>query len=178
MTINADIDRIFKDGLQEYSPKVPAYIWDHIEQNLDHRKNKNRRTLIYSIAASVAILIAFGTGFLMTENQTNGTANKNSIAVVDSSLNKEQTEQEQTLPLADDKDQKKVEGAKSDEKNTTVKENSDKKQEHKIKSNSIKAHSSGTLLPPMFGKKMEISVLDSNRVDTGKQPMDTLYLKK
>lgn len=177
MTINADIDRIFKDGLQDHSPKVPAYIWDHIEQNLDHRKNRNRRTFIYSIAASVAILIAFGTGFLITERQSNNTIEKNSIAVVDSTLNKEQSESEQVQPLANDEDALKSNEINKDEKVSTDKANQEPKQEQKVKTKAKKATSSGTLLPPMFGKVDSMPVADTIKKDSMIQPVDTINME-
>ncbi|HCC31906.1 MAG TPA: hypothetical protein DEQ03_17915, partial [Marinilabiliales bacterium] len=66
MTIHSDIDRIFKDGLADYSPKPPSFIWGTIEQVLERKRKKRQIVLFYSAAASVALLLSFGAGYLFT----------------------------------------------------------------------------------------------------------------
>jgi preprotein translocase subunit SecF len=134
--------------------------------------------LIYSIAASVAIIIAFGTGFLITGRQGNNSIDQSSIAVIDSSLINEQAEQEQVQPLADDKEAKELNEVNENKDNATdqTKENQNK-QEHKTKAKSIKATSNGTLLPPMFGDERIIPASDSIKNDSASQLADTVNLK-
>jgi hypothetical protein len=151
MTINADIDRIFKEGLNDYSPKAPDYIWDQIDQNLNHRKKKMQLTLVFSIAASIAILIAFGAGFLITPgNHQPDVVNQHAIVAVDSTLiNQGQTQE----PVVIDNNknlsiEEKAENKTETSKPTNVK---DKNVEELSKPKATRVKSTGSLLPPSFG---------------------------
>lgn len=169
MTIHTDVDRIFKDGLADYSQKPPQFVWDNIEQGMNKKRIRQRRTIYYSIAASVALLISFGSGYLLTafhneqgmivQNHThvitpdepeqkpanNATVQStNDNIVTDKSLDTAQDEaiNEVSPQTVNSTEAKRPEVSKS--------KNGDKKKS--VKSGTVvkKASAEGTLLPPMF----------------------------
>lgn len=60
------IDEFFNDKLSDYEESVPPYVWDNITEKLGSRKRRKRLIYIQSIAASVALLIAFFAGHFYT----------------------------------------------------------------------------------------------------------------
>lgn len=151
MTINADIDRIFKEGLKDYSPKAPDYIWSQIDQSMNNRKRRVQRTLIFSAAASVAILIAFGSGFLFTNSgQKPVITNSNQVVVVDSVLlNKAQSNDSAEI----DNNQNISESEEIKNANKTDKVVEDKNKTKKTEQNkpkAIRVKSTGSLLAPVY----------------------------
>lgn len=159
MTIHSDIDTIFNKGLSDYSEKVPSFIWDNIEQELIKKRKQTRRLSYYAIAASVALLLSFGAGYLFTNNK-----NLEQFAEVQKEIVNTQLEQEPkgnepikknnstTIPeeksntIGNNKKEnipvKNSKGNSESEKNNTIKT----KPSPKVK----KVNSSGTLLPPMY----------------------------
>jgi hypothetical protein len=151
MTINADIDRIFKEGLKDYSPKAPDYIWSQIDQSMNNRKRRVQRTLIFSAAASVAILIAFGSGFLFTNsNQKPVITNSNQVVAVDSiQINKAQSVD--AAEIDKNKNISESEEVKDANKNDKVVEDKDKTQKAEpSKPKAIRVKSTGSLLAPVY----------------------------
>lgn len=61
-----NIDHLFQQGLAGYEPPMPSasYVWDKVAGDLDYRKGKKRRLIIWSVAASLALLLSFGAGYL------------------------------------------------------------------------------------------------------------------
>lgn len=75
MTTN-NIDKIFRNGLENHEAEVPESVWQNIEQQMSGRPS-NRR--VWLVAASVALLLGVGAAWLSTgdsqpETQTAGTA--------------------------------------------------------------------------------------------------------
>ncbi|MCK4661609.1 MAG: outer membrane beta-barrel protein [Bacteroidales bacterium] len=64
---NKNIDKLFNNTLHDYEPEVPNHIWDNIKENLVYKKKRSRIILFQRIAASVAILMAFGAGYFLTD---------------------------------------------------------------------------------------------------------------
>jgi hypothetical protein len=60
-------DNIFKHKLNLYSENPPEDIWDNIDAHLSEQKIA-KRNFVFKIAASIAILVAIGTGLLITNN--------------------------------------------------------------------------------------------------------------
>ena len=60
------IDRIFKEALFEYDVEPPKFIWEDIKNDLVRDKRKHRLIIIRSIAASVALLVSFLSGYYLT----------------------------------------------------------------------------------------------------------------
>lgn len=87
MKKNENIDKIFKDRLSDYSEKVPDFVWSNIEKTLANKKAEKRKPVFWLVAASVAILLSFGTGYWLSDNN-----NTTSMQIVekqqDSRLNK------------------------------------------------------------------------------------------
>jgi hypothetical protein len=161
MTINADIDRIFKEGLNNYSPKAPDYIWGQVDLSLSNRKRRVKRTLVFSAAASVAILIAFGAGFLFTNSDNqNPVINNNQMVAVDSTLNNDQVAEpaqpESNKEISESEDVKNVNMPDKPEnhQNKTIKV-------EQSKPKSIRVKSAGSLLAPVYS-------------DSAVMPVDTL----
>lgn len=59
------IDTFFHDSLYDLEMEVPAGIFGKIEQHMEEKKRKRVLGYFYSIAASIAILIALGTGYFV-----------------------------------------------------------------------------------------------------------------
>ncbi|PLX13120.1 MAG: hypothetical protein C0594_01590 [Marinilabiliales bacterium] len=66
-----NIDRLFENGLSTYEEDMPAYTWDNIHSAIKEEKQKKRKTIYWSIAASIALLLAFGLGYFINPNQGN-----------------------------------------------------------------------------------------------------------
>lgn len=54
------IEQVFRDELHSFSPAPPKRVWDSIENELNDRKKKRAIPLIYSIAASIVLLVGLG----------------------------------------------------------------------------------------------------------------------
>lgn len=65
---NKNIDKLFRDKLNDFEADVPSFVWDNITEKLDNKKRIRALYYISGIAASVLILIAFGAGYLLTQN--------------------------------------------------------------------------------------------------------------
>jgi hypothetical protein len=166
MTLQANIDKIFKEGLAEYSQKPPTFVWDNIDRRLQKKRIKQRRNIFYSLAASIALLISFGAGYLLT-----GFHNEQGVIVQNASG--------QFLD-GDEQDAGQSADMKAKESKTTFSESNDaqqvsNKKESKIKSQPVignkpgktnqskttksteskvkKVSAGGTLLPPMFSSE-------------------------
>jgi hypothetical protein len=61
------IDKLFRDTLFDHEEQLPTYIWDRIQEDLDHSKRKKMLFYIRTLAAVVALLIAFGAGHFFTK---------------------------------------------------------------------------------------------------------------
>jgi len=164
MTLHSDIDRIFREGLSDYSEKAPGFIWDNIENVLIKKRKIRQRNLLYSVAAAVALLLSFGSGYLFTNSKsvngliaeqkpkaTNGTQPK--TATFDNLVQPESNQvqlggENQQLPPSTEKSKKQevIEKKAIDAQTASP---SIPKEKSIIK----KALSSGTLLPPMFANE-------------------------
>ncbi|MFN8254847.1 MAG: outer membrane beta-barrel protein [Bacteroidales bacterium] len=61
------IDKLFSDYLQDYEEKVPSYLWVNIQSDLSTIRRRKRISTIRAIAATVALLITFGLGFISSD---------------------------------------------------------------------------------------------------------------
>jgi hypothetical protein len=168
MTIQQDIDKLFKKGLADYTETPPAFVWDNIERSLNKKRIKRKRNILYSIAASVALLISFGAGFMFTTFQSNVqvASNINPPTELVEVIEKENTILNESGIL--ETDSKAVEN--SDIKPVKIEppvtapsieqkiETPAEKPVDEPKSNVKKATSSGTLLPPMFAGTSEFQL--------------------
>ena len=58
-----NIDKLFADNLNNYQEIVPKYIYPEISHNLKQNRKKQNLYKLQRIAATIAILIAFGLGY-------------------------------------------------------------------------------------------------------------------
>jgi hypothetical protein len=61
------IDTLFREGLKDFQPEVPAYVWDNIKSNIKKEKRLKMLSYFRHIAAAIIILLAFGTGYFVSE---------------------------------------------------------------------------------------------------------------
>ncbi len=163
--MNSEIDKIFKSGLSDYSQKPPAFIWDAIEQTMNRKRVKRHRNIIYSIAASVALLLSFSAGYLFTDIQFIGEPiaqlnepNYNKVLEPTSSTNQKPIAQpvvnvnKNTDPASVNVTATEKKHEKDVAKETLELEKSaDNNKVQNKESNVKKASSLGILLPPGFG---------------------------
>ena len=168
MTIHQDIDKLFKKGLSDYSEKPPGFAWDNIEQSLNRKRFKQRRNLVYSLAASIAILLSFGAGYLLTDGQPKNqiAVNQNNDATIITSKKSEISDRDKNITedkntkIDDDKTEQVSIQPEIYKNNSTstkeLKENTTAPAEKKLKKSNVKkVNSSGILLPPMFASSDE-----------------------
>ncbi|MDA3890220.1 MAG: outer membrane beta-barrel protein [Salinivirgaceae bacterium] len=168
MTIQQDIDKILKEGLKDYSENPPSFVWDNIEQNLNQRRFRRNKNIAYSIAASIALLLAFGAGYMYTNMQTQELVASNKMAIeaiADSTDDDNQPTNKQAKEISTEpsliENENKIDTSiesilpteSSNDKSieTTPSKSSEPKQNSNIK----KVKSSGSLLPPIFASTDE-----------------------
>lgn len=61
-----NIDKIFKDSFSNMQQTPPAYLWGSIKGSMNMAARAKKRMLIWYAAASIAIITAFGSGFLLS----------------------------------------------------------------------------------------------------------------
>ncbi len=61
------IDNLFAEGLHDYEEKAPSYLWNNIQADIKQSKKVHRYSKIRAIAASVALLMTFGLGYLSSD---------------------------------------------------------------------------------------------------------------
>lgn len=184
MTIHSDIDKIFRDGLSGHSQRPPGFVWDNIEYELNKNRFKKRRNILYAVAASVVILISFGTGFLFHKNSENrnfmvktelpapvlNVDNNNqrfadaadkvpSRMTLESSLKTLDTKQPQKELTA--KENKELTAKENNKKNKKTSKQQQREVNIKTKN---KVKSEGTLLPPMFAEQNNYESAEENTV--------------
>jgi len=180
MTVHNNIDKIFKDGLGDYSEKAPAFIWDNIEQELSRKRSIKNRTIFYSVAASIALILSFGAGYLFTNSEPNA-----QIAQLDNTTRVQESMPEKnnnnTTPLSATEtttkkatESKNASATETNEETKIPKDNektqiiASKKEESKVK----KASSSGTLLPPMFALQSNFDASNVNANSYGEKKVN------
>ncbi|MGE4290207.1 MAG: hypothetical protein AB7E36_16125 [Salinivirgaceae bacterium] len=185
MTIHADIDKIFKEGLADYSQKPPAFVWDNIEHSLNKKRIRMRRNLFYSLAASVALLISFGAGYLLTAFHTEQGVLVQNVKDEKPGLQNTAKEQPPVLLVEPEpmNEAAATTGIKRDEAEKSSVQPDSKPVEttdvsaepQKTESNIKKASTGGTLLPPMFSSGAEYnaySPVDDSKVNSAPDAMD------
>ncbi len=60
------IDELFNDFLHDYEESVPHFIWNNVKDELNARKKIRILQRLRTIAASVALLVAFGLGYYIS----------------------------------------------------------------------------------------------------------------
>lgn len=58
-----NIDKLFADGLKTYKAQTPVHAWEGLSSSLDKKQSRKKYLYIRLLAASVAILMAFGAGY-------------------------------------------------------------------------------------------------------------------
>src|SRR5690606_4361876 len=82
------IDDLFNEKLANFEVEPPAYVLDNIHSKLDAKAQKKRFIFWFSFAATVAIIVSFGAGYLISTVQT---SRSNTIAnSAESNLNHQQ----------------------------------------------------------------------------------------
>lgn len=79
-----NIDHLFKDELENFSPEVPPMAWENICLGLKTNKKRHIRSIVYKIAAGLALFIAAGS--LITYVFTSKNTAINDIIVNESSV--------------------------------------------------------------------------------------------
>ena len=192
MTIHQDIDKLFKQGLEDYSEKPPSFVWGNVEQSLNKSRLKRRRNILYSIAASVAIVLSFGSGYLLTGPQSNNliadnnTNTTNNIEIVDTkaTLPIELSDNTVSITSTNVSNNKQPDNTK---KTNKVKKQKTKKTQQKkatkTKSSIKKVRSSGKLLPPMFASSSTLTTkedkgAEQNELLSELQPKEAYLIKE
>jgi len=58
-----NIDKLFADGLKTYKAQTPVHAWESLSSSLDKKQSRTKYLYVRLLAASVAILLAFGAGY-------------------------------------------------------------------------------------------------------------------
>ena len=61
------IDKLFADYLSDYEEKAPGYVWQNIQADIHNRKRLKYYSKLRAIAASIALLLTFGLGYLSSD---------------------------------------------------------------------------------------------------------------
>lgn len=171
MTVQNDIDKIFKNGLADYTEQPPTYNWNNIEQVLSEKDKRKKRQFIWAIAASIALLISFGTGYKFTHTKATGffteshpkttlinettspknSALKNNITIEEPVHQSKNEFKQETTPTSGKsvipKKNNQTEDPRLNNDSPTAKPEKPTQHQQKV----IPASSEGMLLPPLFG---------------------------
>lgn len=63
---NHHIDRIFRDGLQDFEADLPPYVWENVENSLNRSRKLLLRKRLNIAAAAVFALFSFVSGYMLT----------------------------------------------------------------------------------------------------------------
>jgi hypothetical protein len=61
------IDDLFADYLGDYEEKAPGYVWQNVQMDLKRGKARKKAAIIRAMAASIALLCAFGLGYYFSD---------------------------------------------------------------------------------------------------------------
>ncbi|GEM_PF-5558191 len=61
------IDKLFADYLGDFEEKAPDYLWYNIQADLHNQKRLKRNSRIRTIAASIALFMTFGLGYISSD---------------------------------------------------------------------------------------------------------------
>ena len=64
---NNHIDKLFADYLGDFEEKAPSYVWQNIQADLHNQKQLKRNYRLQAIAASIALLLTFGLGYVSSD---------------------------------------------------------------------------------------------------------------
>lgn len=71
MTIDKyNIDKLFSENLKTFEEEPPVHVWGNVKEELSGVKHKRRVVLIWAVAASIGLIIAFGTGYFVANYNT------------------------------------------------------------------------------------------------------------
>ncbi|NTW34445.1 MAG: hypothetical protein HGB12_17800, partial [Bacteroidetes bacterium] len=70
-----NIDKLFHDTFKDFEKEPPLYTWDKLNVDLDKKVMKKRIIYFYRIAASVAIILSFLSGYYISSYYKNNTSN-------------------------------------------------------------------------------------------------------
>lgn len=80
-----NIDKLFEGGLKGFKEKPPAYSWDKLDKSLDGAKFKKSLVYLRWMAASILIILAFGSGYYYAVYNLNSSniANESNSSILD-----------------------------------------------------------------------------------------------
>jgi len=193
MTIHQDIDKLFKKGLSDYAENPPGFVWDNIDRKLNSKRLKRKRNIIYSIAASIALLLSFGAGYMFTGIKTTNFVALNVNEVLPTNVSEEEVNNESnqirkvTNPDTQGKTSESVEGKQIEEPKIVPVDMPEQKIENESEnpvaepSGKVKkVNSAGTLLPPMFGDYNDYNTEETiayKEVEDSNNSLKTMELK-
>ncbi len=64
-----NIDRLFRDGLEDFEPPVPSFVWNEVETKIDRSNRIRLWTYIGGVAASVALFLSFVAGYYLSTQE-------------------------------------------------------------------------------------------------------------
>lgn len=82
----ANMDKHFRDKLDNYSPKAPAECWDNIELKLDKTHIPKRKVGIWYMAAASIAIIALSATLFSIFNKNNQLVNQEFIAIEEENI--------------------------------------------------------------------------------------------
>jgi len=113
-----NIDILFEERLKGFKEKPPTYSWDKLDKSLDGAKFKKSMIFLRWMAASILIILAFGSGYYYA------VYNLNSSNIADKS-NNSKLDQQNNKPT----DQQLFDNSKSNIAETTILEKQQTKTE-------------------------------------------------
>jgi len=67
MNIKHNIDKLFNQGLSNHTDTPPDFIWHNINDELKTIKSKKSKKIAYGVAASIALLLSFSSGYFISK---------------------------------------------------------------------------------------------------------------
>ena len=74
------LGQLFRDGIEGFEEDLPIRVWDNVSNELSKEKDRKKTILHLSIAASIAIIVAFGSGYFVALNNASRTQYSNAIS--------------------------------------------------------------------------------------------------
>jgi len=77
-----NIDRLFREGLRNFEENLPFEVWQSIKGELNKKRKIRRLSAMTRLAASFALVLIFGVGFLiLRQNFNNQQLSENNLII-------------------------------------------------------------------------------------------------
>lgn len=65
-----DFDKHFRNRLFDYEENAPVHVWEQIQHGMKMQKSKRQRSIFIRIAASLALLLSFASGYYLATSES------------------------------------------------------------------------------------------------------------